>query len=90
MRSSIRAKLIAIILFVNMGVVDKKVLSYVNNNKKNAVITLKEWNKIYINLGPNITDVREANYFKVYISGTIDKGSEAEYYFDNIKVIYRE
>lgn len=50
----------------------------------------EEWNKIYINLGPNITDVRDANYFKVYISGTIDKGSEAEYYFDNIKVIYRE
>ncbi len=51
----------------------------------------KNWNKIYINLGPSITDAasRTPEYFKVYISGSTEKGTEAEYYFDNIKVIYR-
>lgn len=51
----------------------------------------KNWNKIYINLGPSITDAasRTPEYFKVYISGATEKGTEAEYYFDNIKVIYR-
>ena len=51
----------------------------------------KNWNKIYINLGPSITDAasRTPEYFKVYISGATEKGTEAEYYLDNIKVIYR-
>ena len=51
----------------------------------------KNWNKIYINLGPSITDAasRTPEYFKVYISGATEKGTEAEYYFDNIQVIYR-
>ena len=52
----------------------------------------KNWNKIYINLGPSITDAasRTPEYFKVYISGATEKGTEAEYYFDNIKVVYRD
>ncbi len=37
-------------LFTNLGVVDKKLLSYVNNNKKSARITMKEWNEIYSEL----------------------------------------
>ena len=51
------------------------------------------WNKIYINLGPNITDNQSAEYFKFYIAGMIDDkdaDAEAEYYFDNIKLVYRE
>ena len=50
-----------------------------------------EWNKIYINLGPNITNTSSSSpeYFRVYISGATEKGTEAEYYFDNVKVIYR-
>lgn len=48
------------------------------------------WNKIYINLGPNITDTQEAEYFKFYIAGRVDAGKEAEYYFDNIKLVYRD
>lgn len=47
------------------------------------------WNKIYINLGPSITDAHEASYFKFYIAGLTDE-PEAEYYFDNIKLVYRE
>ena len=49
-----------------------------------------KWNKIYINLGPNITDTQEAQYFKFYIAGRVDAGEEAEFYFDNIKFVYRE
>ncbi|MBE6335638.1 MAG: hypothetical protein E7066_03035 [Lentimicrobiaceae bacterium] len=48
------------------------------------------WNKIYVNLGPNITDAQEAQYFKFYIAGSVDESSEAHYYFDNIKLVYRE
>ncbi len=33
-------------LYTNMGIVDKKLLSYVKNNNGANVITLKEWNKI--------------------------------------------
>ena len=51
----------------------------------------EKWNKIYINLGPNITDASSDNpeYFRVYITGSTSKDTEAEYYFDNIKVVYR-
>ena len=51
----------------------------------------ENWNKIYINLGPNITDAASFHpeYFRVFIYGTVDESSEAEYYFDNIKVLYR-
>ena len=48
------------------------------------------WNKIYINIGPTITDTKNAEYFKFYIAGMIDENSEAEYYFDNLKLVYRD
>lgn len=57
-------------------------LIYVNPSSK--------WNKIYVNLGPNITDYQEAMYFDYFISATLDNKSEAEYYFDNIKLVYRD
>lgn len=59
-------------------------LVYVNPTEK--------WNKIYVNLGPSITDASVDNpeYFRVFISGTVDESSEAEYYFDNVKVVYRD
>lgn len=52
----------------------------------------ESWNKIYVNLGPNITNAASDNpeYFRVFISGSVDEGSNAEYYFDNIKVVYRD
>ncbi|MBR0322960.1 MAG: hypothetical protein IIX06_00530 [Bacteroidales bacterium] len=51
-----------------------------------------EWNKIYINLGPNITNTSSSNpeYFRVYISGATEKNTEAKYFFDNIKIVYRD
>ena len=71
-------------LFVKIGQEETIDLIYVNPTEK--------WNKIYVNLGPNITDAAIDNpeYFRVFISGTVDEGSEAEYYFDNIKVVYRD
>lgn len=52
----------------------------------------EKWNKIYINLGPNITDASadSPEYFRVFISGSTEKSTVAEYYFDNIKVVYRD
>ena len=52
----------------------------------------EQWNKIYINLGPSITDASSDSpeYFRVYISGATEKATVAEYYFDNIKVVYRD
>jgi len=58
-------------LFVNMGVVDKKVLSYVNNNKKNAVITLKEWNKIYKDLKTLCDHSGNVKQVELVVVGTI-------------------
>lgn len=48
------------------------------------------WNKIYLNLGPRITELQEAEWFKFYITGSTAPGSESEFYFDNIKLIYRD
>lgn len=49
-----------------------------------------EWKKNYINIGPTVTDNQTASYFKVFISGTILDGETADFYFDNIKLIYRD
>lgn len=57
-------------------------LIYVNPSEK--------WNKIYVNLGPNITDYQDAMYFEYFISATLDDASTAEYYFDNIKLVCRD
>lgn len=49
------------------------------------------WNKIYVNIGPSISDTQDAKYFKFYIAGGIEEGDpEAEYYFDNLKLVYRD
>lgn len=68
-------------LFAKISGVESIPLIYVNPTET--------WNKIYVNLGPNITDAQEAEYFKFYIAGKVDANSEAEYYFDNIKLVYR-
>ena len=69
-------------LFAKISGVESIPLIYVNPSPT--------WNKIYVNLGPNITDAQEAEYFKFYIAGKVDEDKEAEYYFDNIKLIYRD
>ena len=47
------------------------------------------WKKIYINFSPQITENYNATYIKFYLGGQISNGT-ADYYFDNIKLIYRE
>lgn len=47
------------------------------------------WNKIYINLGPNISAYTDASNFKIYFESSVFGENEATYYFDNIKLIYR-
>ena len=71
-------------LFAKIASEEMMELIHVNPSEK--------WNKIYINLGPNITDASSSNpeYFRVFISGSTEKNTEAEYYFDNIKVVYRD
>lgn len=48
-----------------------------------------EWNKIYINLGPNVSEYTNAEYFKVYFDAALSGADAASIYFDNIKLIYR-
>lgn len=48
------------------------------------------WKKIYINLSPIVTEYPNAEYVKVFLDS--DLGSDttgAKYYFDNLKIVYR-
>lgn len=51
----------------------------------------EDWNKIYINLGPNIAlNAANATNYKVYFEAGLESGKEeAKIYLDNIKLIYR-
>ena len=57
----------------------------IRTDQENSVYD-KEYQKVYKQERQN----REAEYFKFYIAGLVDEGAEAEYYFDNIKLVYRE
>ena len=46
------------------------------------------WKKIYLNYSPTITDYYDASYVKFYLKGAINEGESADFYFDNIKLIY--
>ena len=49
-----------------------------------------EWNKIYINLGPNIALNNDAANYKVYFEAGLEADKEsAKIYLDNIKLIQR-
>ncbi|MDP3445941.1 MAG: hypothetical protein Q8T08_24030 [Ignavibacteria bacterium] len=47
------------------------------------------WKKIYINLGPNITEHNTASEFKVYFESELGTDAQARFLFDNIKLLYR-
>ena len=57
----------------------------------------QRWNKIYVNLGPTLVEYRNAEYFKVYVTSHVYKGTATEYipdrtryyYFDNMKLFYK-
>ena len=48
------------------------------------------WKKIYINYSPTITENFNASYVKFYLKGSVYEGETADFYFDNIKLIYVE
>lgn len=48
-----------------------------------------EWNKIYVNLGPNVTAYSSASSFKIYFESALGEDELAQYYLDNIKLLYR-
>lgn len=62
----------------------------------------QKWNKIYINLGSLLHDHESANYFKVYFTSDLTvpenyhqheympASKQRYYYFDNLKVLYRQ
>ena len=51
----------------------------------------EEWNKIYINLGPNLSLHAKATGFKVLLEGGLEMDKQsAAIYLDNIKMIYRD
>jgi hypothetical protein len=66
-------------------------------NVDNSVVSLplvvvnqsNVWNKIYINLSPIVTEYNTARDFKVYFESEKGDDENARFYFDNIKLIYR-
>lgn len=48
------------------------------------------WKKVYLNFSPTITENNHATYVKFYLKGAVEAGGEADFYFDNIKLIYVE
>lgn len=56
-------------------------LIVVNNNEN--------WNKIYVNLSPVVTEYGTADNFRVYFEADKGQDDEASFYLDNIKLIYR-
>lgn len=49
----------------------------------------EEWNKIYINLSPNVTEYSTSLNFKIYFESDKGDDNQARFLFDNIKLIYR-
>ena len=62
----------------------------------------QRWNKIYINIGPKMNDNISSDYFKVYITSDLTTDQDIlygnvyhpaneprYYYFDNLKLLYR-
>lgn len=50
-----------------------------------------QWKKIYINVGPYLVDYENSDYFKFYFSSWSSRNDGPQYfYFDNLKLIYRD
>ncbi|NOU47201.1 MAG: hypothetical protein HOO86_09080 [Bacteroidales bacterium] len=54
-----------------------------------VVNTSKNWNKIYINLGPNVAEHTQASDYRIFFQSDIDTEEQANVLFDNIKLVYR-
>lgn len=75
--------------YVNTGLLIREQGGYI----KVPLLTLNhsdEWNKIYINLGPNLSLHPQASEYRVYFEAGLDLDkSSSTIYLDNIKVIHR-
>lgn len=70
------------LLFKELGQFVKVPLYTINHSE--------DWNKIYLNLGANITLHPQAEYFKIVIEAGLDTDKSAgTVYLDNIKLLYR-
>lgn len=54
-----------------------------------VVNTSNNWNKIYINLSPVVTEYGTADNFRIYFEADKGTAEEAAFYLDNIKLIHR-
>ena len=48
------------------------------------------WKKVYLNYSPIITENYNASFVKFYLESSVNEGESADFYFDNIKLIYVE
>ena len=48
------------------------------------------WKKTYLNYSPTVTDHNNYEYVKFYLKSSISENTTADFYIDNIKLIYRE
>lgn len=62
------------------GVMDKELIYLKTTNK---------WKKTYINLSPIFNENPNIDYAKFYLKGVVTGNASADYYLDNIKLIYR-
>ena len=75
--------------YLNTGLLIRELGGYI----KVPLLTLnhsQEWNKIYINLGPNLSLHPQASEYRVYFEAGLDYDkSSSTIYLDNIKIIHR-
>ncbi|MBO6027370.1 MAG: hypothetical protein J6P73_09020 [Bacteroidales bacterium] len=51
----------------------------------------EKWNKVYINIGPYMYDYQDADYYRILFSSCPTRNDGTQYfYFDNLKLIYRD
>nr|NQU92987.1 hypothetical protein [Bacteroidota bacterium] len=69
-------------IYAHSSVITKSPVIFLNPNE--------EWNKIYINLTPTVTDTPSAYEFKIYFEAALPAGAEeSTIILDNIKLIHR-
>jgi hypothetical protein len=75
--------------YLNTGLLIRETSGY----KKVPLVILNhsaEWNKIYINLGPNLSLHPQASEYRIYFEAGLDHGkTSSTIYLDNLKVIHR-